>query len=78
MVTYVPQGNVFRVTFHIPELERDFRATVDGQLKVLDGGLCLTDHDTGKDYTAVLDLISLPSVLREAHERNKYVDREWW
>lgn len=35
-------------------------------LQVVDSGICLTDHDTGRKDDALLTLESLPSVIREA------------
>lgn len=43
--------------------------TVDTQLRILDAGICLTDHDTGYSSDRELTLESLPSVVAEAERR---------
>lgn len=47
--------------------------TVDMNMRVLDAGICLTDHDTGESYDTLLTLESLPGVVREAEETGRLV-----
>lgn len=46
---------------------RRFECTCDREtLRIIDSGICLTDHDTGEKGDAYFTLESLPSVIREA------------
>ncbi len=53
---------------------RRFECTCDARtLRIIDAGICLTDHDTGVKGDALFTLESFPSVIREAIETNKLV-----
>lgn len=53
---------------------RRFECTCDARtLRIIDAGICLTDHDTGVKGDDLFTLESFPSVIREAIETNKLV-----
>lgn len=53
---------------------RQFQCTCDAAtLGIIDSGICLTDHVTGRKDDTRLTLESLPSVIREAQRTNKLV-----
>jgi hypothetical protein len=53
---------------------RRFECVVDrATLRVIDSGICLTDHDTGEKGDTWLTLESLPGVVGEAIDLNKLV-----
>lgn len=55
-------------------LGRKFECVVDpNTLQVLDSGICLTDHATGRKGDNSLTLESMPSVVKEAIDRQKLV-----
>ncbi|MFA5054195.1 MAG: hypothetical protein WC565_09060 [Parcubacteria group bacterium] len=47
-------------------LNRNFECICDQQLRIVDAGVCLTDHDTGVRGDTWFTLESLPSVITEA------------
>ncbi len=53
---------------------RRFECTCDAAtLRIIDAGICLTDHNTGEKGDTFFTLESLPSVIREANELGKLV-----
>jgi hypothetical protein len=55
-------------------LHRRFECVVDRYtLRVIDSGVCLTDHNTGIKGDTRFTLESLPAVLAEAHRENRLV-----
>lgn len=52
---------------------RRLECTCDGTMRIIDAGVCLTDHVTGRKGDALLTLESLPSVIREALQEGKLV-----
>jgi hypothetical protein len=54
-------------------LDRRFECITDGALRVVDAGICLTDHRTGVRGDGLFTLESLPAVIREADRRGVLV-----
>lgn len=55
-------------------LHRRFECTCEERtLRIIDAGICLTDHDTGEKGDTFFTLESLPSVIREADREGKLV-----
>jgi len=54
-------------------LRRRFECTCDRNLRIIDAGVCLTDHDTGEKGDTYFTLESLPGVIREADTLGKLV-----
>lgn len=52
---------------------RRFECVVDDQLKIVDSGVCLTDHNTGEKGDSYFTLESLPGVVGEAIDRGVLV-----
>ena len=53
---------------------RRFECTCDARtLRIIDAGICLTDHETGESGDARFTLESFPSVIREAIDGDKLV-----
>lgn len=52
---------------------RRYECVCDQNLRIIDSGICLTDHDTGEKGDTWLTLESLPSVIREADRERKLV-----
>lgn len=54
-------------------LGRRFECVCDQLLQIIDAGICLVDHATGKRYDTEFTLESLPGVVRTADEIGKLV-----
>jgi len=54
-------------------MNRRFQCVCDSRMRIVDSGICLTDHATGINYDNVLSLESLPLVVKEAIDRGKLV-----
>jgi hypothetical protein len=54
-------------------INRRFECVCDQNLHIVDAGICLTSHDTGKKYDEYFTLESLPSVIQEAEDEGKLV-----
>ena len=54
-------------------MQRRFECVADARLHIVDAGLCLSDHATGRRDDKLLTLESLPSVIAEAIRRGKLV-----
>jgi len=53
---------------------RRFECTCDAEtLRIIDSGICLTSHDTGKRYDEYFTLESLPGVIAEAERQGVLV-----
>jgi len=52
---------------------RPFQCVVDMDLRIVEAGICLTDHDTGRRWDSELSLETLPSVVLEAQKQRKLV-----
>ena len=64
--------NEMMVTFRF--LRRTLVCTCDARtLRIIDAGICLTDHDTRVRGDTLFSLESLPSVIAEAHRRGLLV-----
>jgi len=50
-----------------------FECVCDERLRIIDAGICLTDHDTGEKGDTFFTLESLPSVVRQAQLEHKLV-----
>lgn len=50
-----------------------FECLCDERLRLIDAGICLTDHDTGERGDARFTLESIPAVVRQAQLENKLV-----
>ncbi|MEQ1570406.1 MAG: hypothetical protein ABMA64_32525 [Myxococcota bacterium] len=52
---------------------RSFECVCDGELRIVDAGICLVDHFTGERGDTRFTLESLPAVIREADRDGKLV-----
>lgn len=52
---------------------RPFQCVVDANLRIMEAGICLSDHATGVSWDTTLTLESLPAVVREAQRLAKLV-----
>lgn len=52
---------------------RRFECLCDDQLRIVDSGICLTDHETGEKGDRRFTLESLPAVIAEADDDGKLV-----
>jgi hypothetical protein len=64
--------NEMVVTYRL--MNRRFEATCDATtLRIIDAGICLTDHDTREKGDGYFTLESIPSVVRQADQEGKLV-----
>jgi hypothetical protein len=54
-------------------LDRRFECTCDEDLRIIDSGICLIDHETGEKGDGRFTLESLPAVIREADRDGRLV-----
>jgi hypothetical protein len=66
-----PTRREFVVTYRVDD-ER-LQCVVDETMHVIDAGVCLTDHGTGRKGDTLFTLESLPAVIREAIREDKLV-----
>ena len=54
-------------------MRRRFECVCDNQLRIIDAGICLTDHETGEKGDTRFTLESFPSVIKEAIDTGQLV-----